>query len=206
MISQESTEPAVAAGVEEWHRGRESDPALAPRGVPDLSVVPGYSLEDVRYNCVGLQSPAQRRQATKTLLGQLVGIGVGVAFVALTIAQGGSLVTFIALIFVGVAGIKAMSDFEEVRAGHVSQVDGDIWTQLKSDSEGPDHYFVHINDLRLEITKQAYGVLRAGGPYRIYYLPEAKRAVGGQVLPAWRPLPQPQPKKSRWWSQISVEV
>jgi hypothetical protein len=75
MISREWTEPAIAAGVEEWHRGRESDPTLAPQGVPDLSVVPGYSLDDVRYNCVGLQSPAQKRLATKTLLYQVVGIG-----------------------------------------------------------------------------------------------------------------------------------
>jgi len=95
MIFRELTEPTIAARVEEWHRGRESDPTLAPQGVPDLSVVPGYSLDDVRYNCVGLQSPAQARQATKTLLGQLVGIGVGVAFVALTLAQGPGLVTFI---------------------------------------------------------------------------------------------------------------
>jgi hypothetical protein len=183
MISREWTEPAIASGVEEWHRGRESDPTLAPQGVPDLSVVPGYSLDDVRYNCVGLQSPAQKRQATKTLLYQLVGIGVGGAFVAFMLAHGGGLVTFIA-----------------------SQVDGDIWTELQRDSESPDQFFVHIDDLRLEITKQAYGAFTAGGPYRIYYLLGAKRAVGGQVLPAWRPLPQPEPKKSSWWSRISIQV
>ncbi|HXC75888.1 MAG TPA: hypothetical protein VNU19_02445, partial [Candidatus Acidoferrum sp.] len=68
------------------------------------------------------------------------------------------------------------------------------------------HFFVHIDDLRLEITKQAYRALKAGGPYRIYYLPDAKRAVGGQVLPAWRSLPQPTPKKSSWWSRIGIEV
>src|SRR5450759_2192055 len=131
MISREWTEPAIAAGVEEWHRGRESDPKLAPQGVPDLSVVPGYSLDDVRYNCVGLQSPAQKRQATKTLLYQLLGIGVGGAFVAFMLAHGGGLVTFIALIFVGAGGLKAVFDFQEIWAGHISQVDGDIWTELR---------------------------------------------------------------------------
>jgi hypothetical protein len=206
MIARDLTVPAVAAGVEEWHRGRESDPTVAPQGVPDLSVVPGYSLDDVRYNCVGLQSPAQKRQETKTLLGRLVGIGAGVAFVAFSLAQGGSILTFIALIFIGVAAIRAMIDFEDIRAGHVSQVDGDIWTELRGDSEGPDHFFVHIDDLRLEITKRAYGALKAGGRYRIYYLPDAKRAVGGQVLPGWRSSPRPVREKSSWWSRISIEV
>lgn len=206
MISQEWTEPAIAAGVEEWHRGRESDPTLAPQGVPDLSVVPGYSLDDVRYNCVGLQSPAQKRQATKTLLQQLVGIGVGGAFAAFMLAHGGGLVTFIALICIGAGGLKAMFDFEEIWAGFLSQVDGDILTQFQPDSEGPDRYFVHIDNMRLEITKQAYGALTAGGPYRIYYVLGAKRAVGGQVLPAWRPLTQPEPKKRSWWSRISIQV
>jgi hypothetical protein len=205
MISRESTAPAIDAGVEEWHRGREADPELAPKGVPDLSVVPGYSLDDVRYNCVGLQSPRQARQAKKTLLGELAGVGVGVAYLAFTIAVGAGLFTIIALIVIGVAGLKSVLLIQDISTGHLSQVDGDIWTQLKSDSEGPDHYFVHIDDLKLEITKQAYGALRAGGPYRIYYLPDAKRAVGGQVLPAWRSLPQPQPKK-RSLGPISIEV
>lgn len=198
MISRESTAPAVAAGVEEWHRGREADPELAPRGVPDLSVVPGYSLDDVRYNCAGLQSPAQARQVKKTLLGELAGIGALAAFLVLTIAVGAGLFTVIALICIGVTGIKAMLLFQDISTGHVSQVDGDIWTEEKLDDEGPDHFFVHIHDLKLEITRQAYGMLRAGGPYRIYYLPDAKRAVGGQVLPAWRSLPQSQLKKRSW--------
>jgi hypothetical protein len=206
MISRESTEPAVAAGVEEWHRGREADPELAPKGVPDLSVVPGYSLDDVRCNCVGRQSPVQARQAKKTLLGELLGIGALVAFLAFTLAQGDGLMTIIALIFMGVNGVKATLIYQDMSMGHVSEVDGDIWTELRGDSEGPDHLFVHIGDLRLEITKQAYWALRAGGPYRIYYLPDSMRAVGGQVLPGWRSLPQPQPTKRNRSGGNSMEV
>ena len=205
MISRESTGRVVVGGVEEWHRGREADPELAPRGVPDLSAVPGYSLEDVRHNCVGRLSPAQARQAKKALLGELAGTGVGVAFMAFSLAQGAILFSFIALICIGTIGLKAVLLLQDIWTGQLSQVDGDIWTELKSDSEGPDRYFVHIDDLRLEITKQAYGALRAGGPYRIYYLPDARRAVGGQVLPSWRPLPRPQTKRP-WWSRIGVEV
>jgi hypothetical protein len=207
MISRESTEPAVAAGVEEWHRGRESDPTLAPGGVPDLSVVPGYSLDDVRHNCAGRQSPAQARQATKTLLGRLVSIGVAGAFVGFFVAHNGlDLITLIALIFIVGSGLKAAFDFFEIWEGHVSKVQGDIWTELLRDSEGPDQYFVHIDGLRLHITKQAYGALTSGGPYRIYYLPGAKRAVGGEVLRGWRPLPPGTPSKPRWWSRINIDV
>jgi hypothetical protein len=205
MISREWTEPAIAAGVEEWHRGRESDPTLAPEGVPDLSVMPGYSLDDVRYNCVGLQSPAQKQQTSKTLLLTLAGLGGGGAFAAFMLAHGGGLVTLIALIAMGAAALKAVFDFQEIWAGHLSQVDGDIWTELQRDSEGPDQYFVHIDDMRLAITKQAFSVLVSGGPYRVYYLRGAKRAVGGQVLPAWRALPRPEPSTRTWWSRITLE-
>jgi hypothetical protein len=207
MISRESIEPVLAAAVDEWHRGRESDPTLAPRGVPDLSVVPGYSLDDVRFNCAGRQSPAQARQATKTVLGQLVGIAVGGAFVGFFVAlKGLDLVTLIILIFLAGSALKAAFDLFEIREGHVSDVQGDIWTELLQDPEGPDQYFVHIGGLRLHITKQAWGALTSGGPYRIYYLPTAKRAVGGQVLPGWRPLPPRKPNRPSWWSRIKIEV
>lgn len=198
MIPREWTEPAVAAGVAEWHRGRQFDRTLAPHGVPDLSWVPGYSLEDVRYNCVGLQSPAQAREATKSWHGLLVGLGTLDAFVALWLATPGPPLAFIALIVIGLGGCKVVIDWQEIRAGHVSHVDGDIWTELRRDGEGGVSIAVHIDDVRLEITTQAYGVLKEGGPYRIYYLPHAKRAVGGQVLPGWRPLFRPRPTK-RWW-------
>lgn len=205
-MSREWTEQAIATGVEEWHRGRECDPTLAPQGVPDLSAVPGYSLDDVGYNCVGLLSPAQKRQATKTLLFRLAGLGVGGAFAAFMLAHGGGLVTLIVLIVIGAAAVKAVFDFQEILAGSLSQVDGDIWTEMKRDSEAPDRYFVHVDEMRLEITKQAFVALVAGGPYRFYYLRGAERAVGGLVLPGWRALPQPEPKKRSWWSRISIDV
>ena len=68
MISREWVEPAIAVAEEEWHRGRVADPTAAPCDIPDLSQVTGYSVEDVRYKCVGNQSPAQRRLWRKTLL------------------------------------------------------------------------------------------------------------------------------------------
>jgi hypothetical protein len=210
MISRERTEPAetaIAARVQEWHQGRIPNLKLAPHGVPYLSVVPGYSLDDVRYNCVGRPSPAQTRQATKILLARLVGIGAGGALVGLFVAHVGvGVVTLTQLIVLGVFGLKGVFDFHEIWAGHIAQADGDIWwTELKQDSETADQFFVHIDSLRLKVTKQAYEALSTGGPYRIYYLPRAKRAVGGQVLPDWGPLPPPAQTESSWWRQINAQ-
>jgi hypothetical protein len=210
MISRERNEPAeaaIAARVHEWHQGQIPNLKLAPDGVPYLPVVPGYSLDDVRYNCVGRPSPAQTRQATKTLLARLVGTAFGGAFVGLFVAHVGvGVVTLTWLILLGFFGLKAVFDFHEIRAGHISQADGDIWwTELKQDSETADQFFVHIDNLRLKVTKQAYEALSTGGPYRIYYVPRAKRAVGGQVLPDWRPLPPPVQTESSWWRWINVQ-
>jgi hypothetical protein len=194
MISREWNDPAVAARVAEWHRGRQSDPGLAPWGVPDLSVLPGYSLDDVCYNCVGLMSPGQAGEATKRWLGELACLAGLVAFMASFLAAWWGPLVFIALNVMGFLARHAVINFHEIRAGQLSDVDGDIWTERCWDSES-EQFFVHINDLRLKITRLAYAVLRDGGPYRIYYLPHAKRAVGGQVLPAWRPLLQPAAKQ-----------
>ncbi len=190
MNSREWNDPAVAATVAEWHRGRQFDPQQAPLGVPDLSVLSGYSLDDVCYNCVGRLSPRQAREATTSWLGQFASLSGLVAFIGAFLAAWWGPLVFIALIFMAFVGHRAVIDFQEIRAGWLSHVDGDIWTERRWDSES-EQFFVHINDLRLEITRWAYTVLRDGGPYRIYYRPHAKRAVGGQVLPAWRPLLQP---------------
>lgn len=45
---------------------------------------------------------------------------------------------FIALIFIGAGALKAVLYFQEIWAGHVSQVDGDNWTELQRDSESAD--------------------------------------------------------------------
>src|ERR1700736_4230764 len=108
MISLESTEPTIAARVKEWHQGRIADWALAPDGVPYLSNVPGYSLEDVRYNWVGLWSPAQARQATKTVLGGLAGLGVWGAFTVFMLAAGGGVVFLMPLVFVAAIELRAV--------------------------------------------------------------------------------------------------
>ena len=197
MISREWTESAIAAGFEEWQRGREADPTLAPGGVPDLQEVTGFSLDDLRYNCVGRQSPAQQRQGYKGIVAQLIGIAFGGAWAAYALHHGSWLIPIMVLPFVAFAAYKTLVDLEATSAGLVSQVDGDISTEIQRDSEGPDLYFVNVEGMSLGISRQAYEALVAGGPYRIYFV--NGRAVGGQVLPGWRPAPPAEDKKKSWW-------
>jgi len=206
LISREWIEPAIAAAVEEWHQGRVADPTLAPVDIPDLSQVSGYSLDDVRYNCVGHVSPAQKRQALKTFGCTSLGLAVVGAFTAVWFAAGARFVPVVTLLFIGVALLKAMMDAGNTWAGNVSQVDGDVTTEIERDSESADRYFAHISELRLEITKAAYEVMMPGGPYRIFYLRGPGRAIGGQVLPGWRPVPQRAEEKRRWWQRLSIEL
>lgn len=206
MISREWTEPAIAVAVEEWHRGRVADPTLAPDTVPELSHVAGYSLDDVRYNCVGQQSPAQRRQWRNLLAGNLVGYGFGIAITGIMVAHGAGIISLLILVLCAGATLKTLVDAVDLWAGHVSQVDGDITTEVKHDSDGPDHHWVHIEDLRLEVTRDAYWALVPGGPYRIFYVRQPGRAIGGQVLPGWRPLPQVALSKKGFWERFSLEI
>jgi hypothetical protein len=199
MITFDRTEPAI----DECLGGRESDPKLSPCVVPDLSQVTGYTLDDVRYNVAGLQSPAQQRQGYNGIVAQFAGLALCGAFAVYWLVHGVAVVPILMLVFVGWAAFKTMADLDATSAGVVSSVDGDIWTEVVRDSEGPDVHFVHIGGMKLVITGEAYKALEDGGPYRIYYVGE--RAVGGQVLPGWRRVPVKERKKS-WWHALSIEL
>jgi hypothetical protein len=169
-------------------------PVLPAPSIPDLSSVRGFSAIDVTYNRVGTLSPDQKAQACRKLFWDLIGIVIAVAFFALFVAAGSRLVAVLGLLFVGWHGLKLVLEFLEVNCGAVQQVEGDVvQTKLVPDSEGPDTYYLYIGLIKLEMTKEAYGTLQPGGPYRIYRLGD--RVVGGEVLPGWRALPQPEEKK-----------
>jgi hypothetical protein len=161
--------------------------------IPDLSSVRGFSAIDVTYNRLGTLSPDQKAQACRKLFWDLIGFVVGFAISALFVAAG-HWFGAVGLLFVGWHGLKLVLEFLEVRCGAVQQVEGDVvQTKLVPDSEGPDTYYLYIGLMKLEMTKEAYGTLQPGGPYRIYWLWD--RVVGGEVLPGWRPLPPPEKKK-----------
>jgi hypothetical protein len=206
MSSAGWMEQAIEAVADEWQRGRAWDPRLAPQEPPDLAHLTGYSLDDVRYNCVGLLSPDQRWDAKKAMLRNFAGLVFATGFMALMLANGGGLVSGLMLIIVVTFGLKSIFDAFVERKDPVMQVDGDLWTELERDSDGPDRHFVRIAGHKLEITRKADALLTAGGPYRIYYLPSSRRAVGGLVLPGWRPVPLPEPAKKPWWSRFNLEV
>ena len=199
MITFDRTAPAT----NEWRRGRVVDPNVSSQSVPDLSEVTGYTLEDVLYNQGGRQSPSQQSQGYKGIVGELFGIALCGALAVFGLVHGLVLIPSLMLLCVAYAAVRLIVDLKATSTGDVSCVEGDIWTQVVRDSEGePDSHFVHVGGMRLWITAQAYNALRAGGPYRIYYV--AGRGVGGQVLPGWRAAP-PKPKKRGWW-QTSIEL
>lgn len=195
MITFDRTAPAT----DEWLRGRAADPKLSPQGVPDLSEVTGYTLEDVLYNQCGRQSPSQQSQGYKEILAGLFGLALCGAFAGFFLVHGVALIAGLMLVVAAWGAFEAMVDLKATSSGAVSCVEGDIWTEVVRDSEGPDAHFAHVGGMRLYITPKAYNTLRAGGPYRIYYV--KGRAVGGQVLPGWRAAP-PKPKTRSWWQAL----
>ena len=162
----------------------ETLPAAVP-SIPDLSSVRGYSATDVIYNRMGSISPDQKALLHRKFAGDLIGLMISGA-IPMAFVVAGNLFGVVFLAFLGWFGLKLVRDCLEVWRGAVYQVDGDVTTRLVPDSDGPDSYYLYIDVMKLEMTKEAYGVFRDGGPYRVYYLWDAKRAVGAEVLPGWR--------------------
>jgi hypothetical protein len=205
MVNRDWEQAALSAGIDEWHRGRLADPELASAEVPDLTVIPGFSLEDACYNCIGRQSPAQTRQGYwKSLVG-LFWLAVATVVVVFFIAHGSHL-AYIGLVAIVIGVFAALRDAEAAWSGDVSQADGDIWTEIESDGDGGRDYYLHLGELRLELTRAAYFALVPGGPYRIYYLRTRNRVVGGQVLPGWRPISHEVEEKRPWWRRINARI
>src|SRR5438874_2318145 len=174
--------------------GEEVLPAFPPPSIPDLSSMRGFSATDAIYNRMGILSPDQKAQSYGKLSWDLIGMVIAFSVLGLMVAAGNWFAVLFLLV-VGWHGLKLVSAFLEVRSGAVHQVDGDVVTERIPDSEGPDTYYLYIGLRKLEMTADAYGTLQPGGPYRIYYLWDADRVVGGEVLPGWRALPQPDKKK-----------
>jgi hypothetical protein len=188
MVSEHGIQTAPLGDEEVLH-------ALPPPSIPDLSSVRGFSAIDLTYNRVGTLSPQQTAKECGKLFRELIGVVFGFAISALLVVSG-NWFGALGLLFVGWHGLRLVLEFLEVRCGAVQQVEGDVvQTKLMPDSEGPDMYYLYIGLMKLEMTKEAYQVIQPGGPYRIYYLWDAGRVVGGEVLPRWRSLPQPEKKK-----------
>src|ERR1700730_5633027 len=150
---------------------------------PDLTSLNGFSTEDLVYNREGRLSPNQQlelRHAPPLFMSIMGG-------------------------FVIYYAIRLVQRVGELREGVVDEVVGDAWAQFVPDSEGPDRYWLHIDDLKLEISDTAYESFRRGGPYRIYYVATTNTAIGGEVLPDWRPLPAPTARR-HWWQSLGISL
>jgi len=203
MVNRKWEQATLTAATHEWHRGRVADPELAPDGVPDLTVLPGFSLEDACYNCIGRQSPTQKSQGYWKAVVSLFWLAVVTIFVVFFIVHGSHL-AYIALVAIAIGLFGALRDVEAAWSGEASQADGDVWTEAESDGDGGKEYYLHLGEMKLQLTREVFLALVPGGPYRIYYCRSRNRVIGGQVLPGWRALPHEVEEKRPWWRRISA--
>ncbi|HXN00605.1 MAG TPA: hypothetical protein VN973_01810 [Candidatus Dormibacteraeota bacterium] len=172
---------------------------------PDLTYLTGFSNEDLECNREGRLSGNQQVELRGAVRAKVFEVGAllayaifGFAVFHVTVMP---LVTCVVLLFYL---LRLLERVTELRQGVPSEVAGDAWPEVVPDSEGPDRYWLHIDGLRLEISKAAYASFRRGGPYRVYYVASTNTAIGGEVLADWRSLPSPEKSGRHWWSHFSI--
>jgi hypothetical protein len=160
--------------------------------------VPGSSTADIAANEEGRLSPAQRRELMSAFPAKALGatlfavLTVGFAAAGIWLA-----VVWLALCALLIAGVTR--DLRAANGAPVRAVDGHAWAESVPDDEGDAAYFVHIDQLRLTTSKAMFLGLRAGGPYRIYYVPDHKRAVAARRLPGWL-------ERDLGWEEVVAEL
>lgn len=160
----------------------QAEPRAWPARAPDFRGLAGFSEEDILYNRTGQLSPTQRRQLRSTLFWDLGLLSIPLAAIVAMSAWGFNTVLAIwCLCFLlGVPEVLRIAN--DFRAGTVAVAEGNAWTEFKHGGDDPDEYWLHIGDLKLETTSEAYKVIRAGAWYRVFYVPASKRLVGAELL------------------------
>jgi len=173
---------------------------------PYLLHLTGFSPADVAANGEGRLSPSQSGQANRALAGPVFGFLFACVWMALAIHDADGIRIVAGLAMLCYCTYALIRDWLALRQGTLLHVIGDAWVEVVHDSDGPDAHFIHIASLRLATTLQVYNALRPGGPYRIFYLAEASRAVGGMALPEWREIPRPPEEKKRSRFPFNIEL
>jgi hypothetical protein len=176
--------------------------------LPDLASLNGFSSEDLAFNQQGRLSPNQQlelRRAAHDKVFELC-ILVGFALLNIVVFHASPLFVIIFCAFVIYYAVRLVQRFDELQEGAVYEAVGDAWAQFVPDSEGPDRYWLHIENLKLEISKVQYLTFGSGGPYRVYYVGTTFTVIGGEVLPGWKPAPAPFRPRRHWWQNLSVSV
>jgi hypothetical protein len=182
--------------------GIKMEPTVQSR---DLGSVAGFSETDRWDNRQGRLSPDQKVALRQALLGELLGLALVIGFVILGFGILHAVIgSTIASIGIVILLCRVVGRLAELRDGIVDSVEGDAWTECVPDSEGPDRYWLHIPDLKLETADQVHTAFAPGGPYRIYYAPSSNSVVGAEQLPGWRPVQPPTRKRFRWFPSIEL--
>lgn len=183
--------------------------ATATDNSPELWRLPGHRPEDLELNRSGRLAPVQARQLRAAMRGKVIGTVIyGVSLFFIILSNGFDFVRGL-LCLALVAGVYAIaSQFMAIRHGSVVSAEGDAWTEKVIGDEGPDTYFIHIRGTRLEISRDAYWVIRPGGPYRAYYIASPRQFVALEAMPGWRadPAGPVASAKKGWRLPIRIEL
>lgn len=188
-----------------------TDPAPADRVAvddtpPDLSDLNGFSSQDLADNRQGRLSPDQLLELRRAARGKLYELCAVVAFALVNLVVFHAMGMVVIMCgFVLYYVVRLVQRVDEYREGVVYEVVGDAMAQFVPDGEGPDRYWLHIGGLRLEMSRTQYLSFRSGGPYRVFYVGSTNTVIGGEVLPDWKPAPQPK-AEHHWWSNFSISV
>lgn len=174
---------------------------------PDLSGLPGFAPVDVACNEAGALSDRQRSVLYRRLATDLIGTALGAAVIIIWVVfthQVGLGIVLGGLAIVWTA-CRVSACAAGVHSGHVWRVDGDAFREYVPDSDGPDHYSLHVASMKLDITKEIYLQIQDGGPYRVFYVDGMRHVVSAAPMPGWRPLaPLPTKRRRRWSIEIGL--
>lgn len=166
----------------------QAEPSSILSAPPDLSQLAGFSAEDILDNRNGRLSPTQRQHLGWRVFWELLGPSSLVALAIYGFGRCGfNLFTAALFLLFLIPLYPIFLTIRDVRAGVVAVAEGNASTRFVPDPEGAGDYRLDLGDLHLDITGEACDVIRAGGGYRVFYLPVSKRLVGAEVLPGWQP-------------------
>lgn len=186
----------------------QADPGATVAAPPDLCQLAGFSWEDTWHNRAGRLSPTQRERLRHQLLIDLLLFGLTVGYTGVAFYVFGFTLINAAMVLVCLLYVYQFARMTgDLYRGMVTEREGNAWMELDPDSDGSDRYWLHLGDLTLETTQEAYDAIAAGGGYRVFYTPWSKRLVGAEVMSGWRAIPPPAPNKSvfaRLLGRVSV--
>jgi hypothetical protein len=155
--------------------------------LPDLSSLDGFSEDDIRQNEAGVVSEVQRSRQLEDLTMQAITLGV------FSLIPSGALIGnghwfFALIIFIVPLALlltAARPVLSDLQSGAVEMCEGDARIKIEGGGEDPRRYHLWIGGQTLSTDDEVAHVIKAGGPYRAFFLPRSHRLVSMTPLAGW---------------------